>query len=562
MHSVTLTGLTAGTTYDYAVVSANSAGTSATSANFTFATPAAAPVITAVTATTITSNSAVISWTTDQSSSSLVKYGTTISYGSSSALNSTLVKSHSVTLTGLTAGTTYNYAVVSANSAGTSATSANFTFATVSGGSSSAAYGGLDTTTQGTWSASYGGDGYIIPNDATNPPSYATVSLSGQSAWTWSASTTDPRALQVSSGSSTRIASTYYAASSFSINVTINDGGAHRVALYLLDWDAGSRVETISIQDAITHTVLSTQTFSGFQNGQYAAWTITGNVVIQVTANSGINAAASGIFFGGVSTAAPVISAVTATNVTGTSATITWTTDQASSSLVNYGTTTAYGSSSTLNSALVTNHSVALTGLTAGVTYDYAVVSANSAGTSSTSVNSTFSTPSGAGGSNGATYNGLDTTTQGTWTSTYGADGYIIANDVSNAPAYATVSLTGQSAWTWTASSTDPRALQSSSGSSNRIASTYYGGPSFSINVNLTDGNTHKISLYLLDWDTTARAETITILDGSTLAVLNSQSFASFQNGQYASWNVKGNVVFQITYTAGQNAVVAGIFFK
>src|SRR5208283_103533 len=73
--------------------------------------------------------SATITWTTDQLSSSQVEYGTTTGYGSNSALSSTLVTSHSVILTGLTAGTTYNYAVLSTDSAGT-ATSANFTFST------------------------------------------------------------------------------------------------------------------------------------------------------------------------------------------------------------------------------------------------------------------------------------------------------------------------------------------------------------------------------------------------------------------------------------------------
>jgi hypothetical protein len=230
-HSVTLTGLTAGTTYSYSAISANSAGTSTTSANYTFTTTAAAaPVISAVKSSSITSTSAVITWTTDQSSSSQVKYGTTTSYGSSSALNSTLVTSHSVTLTGLTPGTTYNYAVTSANSAGTSSTSANFTFTTTS--------------------------------------------------------------------------------------------------------------------------------------------------------------------------AAPVISAVKSSSVTSTSALITWTTDQSTSSQVKYGTTTSYGSTTTLNSSLVTSHSVALTGLTGSTTYNYEVVSANAAGTSTSSANYTFTTSALASGGN------------------------------------------------------------------------------------------------------------------------------------------------------------------
>jgi hypothetical protein len=65
--------------------------------------------------TSITSTSAVVQWTTDTASDSSVEYGLTGSYGSTSALNSAGVTSHSVTLTGLTPGTTYHYRVRSAD---------------------------------------------------------------------------------------------------------------------------------------------------------------------------------------------------------------------------------------------------------------------------------------------------------------------------------------------------------------------------------------------------------------------------------------------------------------
>jgi hypothetical protein len=59
------------------------------------------PVVSGVAAGGITSSGAVITWTTDQGSSSQVDYATTAAYGTSSALNSTAVTSHSVTLSGL-----------------------------------------------------------------------------------------------------------------------------------------------------------------------------------------------------------------------------------------------------------------------------------------------------------------------------------------------------------------------------------------------------------------------------------------------------------------------------
>jgi hypothetical protein len=90
---------------------------------------------------------------------------------------------------------------------------------------------------------------------------------------------------------------------------------------------------------------------------------------------------------------APVISAVTATNITATGATITWTTNEPANSQVNYGTTTGYGSSTTLDATLVTIHSVNVTGLTSQTVYHYQVNSADAVGNPAASVDYTFTTP-------------------------------------------------------------------------------------------------------------------------------------------------------------------------
>lgn len=88
-----------------------------------------APVISNVNATGVTNNSATITWTTDQAASSQVEYGTTQSYDSSTALDSTPVTSHSQPITGLSPKTTYNFRVKSNNANGNS-TSENYTFNT------------------------------------------------------------------------------------------------------------------------------------------------------------------------------------------------------------------------------------------------------------------------------------------------------------------------------------------------------------------------------------------------------------------------------------------------
>jgi len=72
----------------------------------------------------------------------------------------------------------------------------------------------------------------------------------------------------------------------------------------------------------------------------------------------------------------PVISNVSASGITTTGATIGWSTDVPASSQVEYGITTAYGSSTALDSTLVTGHSVAVGGLTPAMQYHYRVKSA------------------------------------------------------------------------------------------------------------------------------------------------------------------------------------------
>lgn len=88
----------------------------------------------------------------------------------------------------------------------------------------------------------------------------------------------------------------------------------------------------------------------------------------------------------------PVISGGIDYTVTENSVTINWTTNEASSSQVEYGTTTGYGLSSTLDNTLVTSHTVNLTGLVDGTTYHYRARSRDSSNNESVSVGGTFTT--------------------------------------------------------------------------------------------------------------------------------------------------------------------------
>ena len=89
------------------------------------------PVISNVSVTDITNDSATITWMTDQSTDSLVDYGTTILYGNSES-DPALTTSHSIALTNLNPGTIYHFIVTSTSSYGFSSSSGDNTFTTLS----------------------------------------------------------------------------------------------------------------------------------------------------------------------------------------------------------------------------------------------------------------------------------------------------------------------------------------------------------------------------------------------------------------------------------------------
>src|SRR3989344_469104 len=88
----------------------------------------------------------------------------------------------------------------------------------------------------------------------------------------------------------------------------------------------------------------------------------------------------------------PVISNIAPANVNQASASISWTTDEPSDTQIDYGLTTGYGLSTTLETSLVTTHSATLSGLTAGTLYNYRVRSRDASGNLSISSNNIFTT--------------------------------------------------------------------------------------------------------------------------------------------------------------------------
>jgi RHS repeat-associated protein len=153
----------------------------------------------------------------------------------------------------------------------------------------------------------------------------------------------------------------------------------------------------------------------------------------------------------------------------------------------------------------------------------------------------------------------LDSATQGSWQGAYGSDGYNVIQGAVGYPGYAQVTPSGQASYVWSSSTTDPRALAVPGGG--RVAATWYSTTSYTVDVNLTDGQTHGLALYLLDWDHGGLSERIDVKDALSGALLGSWTASSFSGGEYLVLNVSGHVTVQITRLAGADCDLSGLFF-
>ncbi|MDO8600762.1 MAG: fibronectin type III domain-containing protein [bacterium] len=138
-HSSALSGLSASTTYYFVVESQDASGNIATSSEHSFVTlpvppDTTAPVISSVTSSGIGSTIATVGWTTNESATSKVYYGTVtpLVLGSASSISdASLVTSHSLNLIGLSASTTYYYVAESKDAANNTALSSEQSFVTL-----------------------------------------------------------------------------------------------------------------------------------------------------------------------------------------------------------------------------------------------------------------------------------------------------------------------------------------------------------------------------------------------------------------------------------------------
>jgi hypothetical protein len=311
------------------------------------------------------------------------------------------------------------------------------------------------------------------------------------------------------------------------------------------------------VVDGDSGAVLNSQNVSGFSGGVYLSWDVSGHVKFNLT-SANVNAVASGIFFGGASgggtttqtAATPTISPNGGSYTSAQTITLATTTSGAQIRYTLNGTdptssSTLYSGPFSLSSSATVKAKAFATGMNASAT-------ASAAFTISTGGTTT-------GGQ--FVFVGGDYTTRGDWRGVYGADGYNVIGSSFKYPSYMQVTPSGKSDWVWNATTIDARALSTADGSS-REAGCFYSSTGFTIDFRITDGATHRVAIYLCDWDSANRSQTVELLNGDTGAVLQSQTISGFSRGQYLIWDVKGHVQLRFTRLAGPNAIVNGLFFQ
>ncbi len=404
-HGINLSGLLPNTIYFYRVKSKDAASNLATSTTQSFTTTNAPditpPVLSAITASGITSANSTITWTTNESSDSQVEYGLTTAYGSSTVLNASLVISHSQVLSGLVASTLYHYRVKSKDASLNLATSGDFTFTTTAIPdiipptvsltapiNNSIVSGMVAVSATATDNIAVAGvqfklDGVNLSTEVTIAPyaiswnsntvldgNHILTAVARDSAGNTATSTavmvtvrnTIPppviSAVNVSSITPTGAAITW----------TTDKPSTSKVNYGLSSTYNTSTVKdtTLVTSHSVTLGSLTPSTIYHFQ----VESTDTPNNLTSVSTDQTFTTIAALLL--------PVISNISSTNITISSATITWTSDIAANTQVDYGLTTVYGIQTTLDSALVQSHTVSLVGLLPSTIYHYRVRSGGS----------------------------------------------------------------------------------------------------------------------------------------------------------------------------------------
>jgi hypothetical protein len=387
-HFQLLSGLLPATMYHYYVVSKDAAGNAASSNTFTFTTAAAdttpppVPSITSGPANPTNQTGASFSFSDTETGVSFLCQLDTGGFGACSSPE---------TYSGLSEGS-HTFSVKAQDAVGNQSGFASYTWSIDTSSPPMPSITSKPSNPASQTSASFSftdtetGVGFLCQldtgafNACSSPQTYSGLSegshtfsvkardaagnQSGSAGYTWTISTTAPATPSITSSPS-------------------NPTNQTNASFSFTDTETG--VSFICQLDGSAFSACSNpQNYAGLSDGNHAF-----SVKAQDTA--GLQSEAAG-FTWKVDSTPPVISNVRTSNIDGSSATILWTTDEDSDSRIEYGEADSYGSSTSLDAAMVTSHSQNLSGLTSNTTYHYRVVSKDAAGNSAVSDDYTFFT--------------------------------------------------------------------------------------------------------------------------------------------------------------------------
>lgn len=158
----------------------------------------------------------------------------------------------------------------------------------------------------------------------------------------------------------------------------------------------------------------------------------------------------------------------------------------------------------------------------------------------------------------------VDDDSAGGWVGRYGKQGYFVAmaGEPKSLPPGVSMAMDGSHFYLWSPVTTDPRGLSVPADPPRLSAAQWFSWDHFSIDLDLrASGKEMQVALYLVDWDSDARAQRLDVTDAATGAVLLSRSDEHFRKGRYVLLQLSGHVVLRITKTAGANGTLSGVFF-
>lgn len=416
-HSVVLGGLSPNTTYNYKVFSTNASSVTASSSGFMLTTNNG-PRISSVAVTKVSNIVAEIAWNTNVAASGYVIYSTTTPPSGGEAGWASLSTARTVTLASLTGGTKYYFYVKSQDSdsnwaydynvvngavsyytfttpldvtaptisniaSTTGRTTANITWLTNEEATSKVVYGlttaydqttAIDSTLTTVHSVSLSN---LLPQSLYY---YKVVSADGSNNY----ATSSGSALLTETLSLTNVSATTPTATMATITWTSSDNSNSQAEYSTFSDLSASVVYPISPTDSALNHSIELNSLSSGTTYYYRVKSST----------NGVGTTTSQIYqFTTGDTTAPTVSSVSAISIKDTSAIVIWTTDEPSTSKVQYDTTAGtYTSSTTLDSVLTRNHSINLSGLSYQTKYYYRVLSTDGNSNATTSSENSFTT--------------------------------------------------------------------------------------------------------------------------------------------------------------------------